>query len=189
MMVDIETMLRSYSSESKAWMKTSLSLDQRILELSKTGKRNLPRRTSIDLIRWIPLAAMFLFLLSLPFFTNGRSDRIKEKDCIQFYAQLTRAIHEKDLETLLSAYGSDIAPENRKLIQARIEELFNSCSSLDLEPSSVTIVQGKQEALLKSEYRMSIEKRDGTRESRTGTDRLYMRKTSEGLRLCLWITE
>lgn len=188
-MINIDTLLHKLSSDSKANMKTSHTLDQRILELSKTGKRNSFQRANRNPIRWVPLVAMFVFFVSLPFFTNGKSDGINEKDCIQFYSQLTKAINEKDLESLLSAYGCDTSAEDRKMIQTRIEDLFNSYSTLEIEPSAVTVSYAKQEALLKSTYRLVAGKSDGSRESVTGTDRLYMKKTAEGMRLCLWITE
>ncbi|GEM_PF-3689486 len=192
---DIDILLKEHAEREKKSLQTTTAFDERIRRTARefTPCVRQPLRFS-PLIRKLRFASAFAAVVCLCILVAGtlldnRTSTAMEKDCLQFYADLTKAIHEKDVSEIMSTYGCDIGPSEQAKLVDKLNSFFNQYESLTYNAKDVMILTQNDEAVLKSDYTLTAKSINGTSSLIEGKDRLYLKKTAGGLKLCLWISE
>ena len=192
--MEMEHLLRKKATAETSCLTTSREIDEKIhnsARLSRKPSAGLNRKSLMQrmniLIPLFSAACICTALLLIPIRPSSPS---MEKDCLQFYAQLTKAINDRDVEKITSSYGKGNREMNPAEMRTRLERLFRNYESINYKPGTVSIKSEGKNAVLLSRFELTAVSRNGQGPvNMTGTDRIYFQKSGNEIKVALWVSE
>jgi hypothetical protein len=189
---EIDDILRNKASEESASWRISPQIDEKILREARTGGETARNDNRVGLYRrlGIPVLAGAVLCVCLALFVLPGQPKapVMEKDCLQFYARLTKAINDKDIEQIASSYDNRSVGMKKGEMRSRLESLFAKYDSIDYRPGAIKVIAEGSHAVILSAFELTAVSREGP-VSMTGTDRIYLRRTRHDIKVSLWVSE
>lgn len=189
---EIDDILRQNASKESVSWKTSDLLDEKILNSARTHKKIIFNKKQTSPFRrfWIPLLVGVPLCICLAFLIIPRqpSSSVMEKDCLQFYAQLTKAINNKNIEQIAQAYDNRSAGMEKEEMRSRLKSLFTKYDSITYKPSDILIKTDGSHAVIMSAFELTAVSHDGP-VNITGTEKIYFERTGHDIKVALWVSQ
>lgn len=179
--------IESFFAEDRDSVKVPERMDRAVLE---AGRNARPAPLYLRPLRTAASAVLVLAVVLLSGYglTGKQRSETAERECRKIYAEMIRAVEERDVESSLSFYSFSELGLSEDEVRDNISRLYRDYDRISYKVSDVRVTARGREAVAESEYEFTaVARADGKDLHYRGADRIYFRREDGGYKIYFWI--